>query len=190
MQGIFLDRDGVINKERADYVKSWDEFRFLPGTFTALRVLAQLNLPIFIITNQSAIGRQIISKTDVDSIHQQMLDAIAVTGLQICEIFICPHHPTEGCLCRKPAPGMLITAAKCYDLDLFNCVFIGDSITDYLAAQSCGCGAILLRSGRQGKQIDALLHESINGQVNMRLPAVPVFDDLLGAARHLVNLNC
>lgn len=185
IHGIFLDRDGVINKERADYVKSWDEFVFLPDVFSALSELAGLELPTFIATNQSVIGRQIVTRADVDEIHLSMLEAIGETGLGIREIFLCPHHPKDGCNCRKPASGMLTSAAEKYDLDITKCLFIGDSITDYQAARNCGCGAILLRSGRQGQKIDGLLRSD---QANYDAEAtadVPIFDDLSAAARYL-----
>lgn len=189
MQGIFLDRDGVINKERADYVKSWDEFVFLPGVFSALGHLAQLNLPIFIITNQSVIGRKIVSHNDIDAIHNKMLHSVAKTGLDIREIFVCPHHPDAGCRCRKPAPGMLQDAAEKHNLNLAECVFIGDSITDYQAAQSCGCPMILLRSGRQGDRIDSLLESNQVDWSGRATLTVPIFDDLPAATEYLVYLH-
>lgn len=157
MQAIFLDRDGVINQERPDYVKCWQEFEFLPGSLDALELLAQLDLPIAVITNQSVIGRGIVDRQVVDDIHEQMLSRIHAHGGRIDQIFVCPHHPDAGCECRKPRPGLLLQAQDMFNVDLSECLFVGDSITDFLAAQAAGCQSILVRSGRQGDQLDALI---------------------------------
>jgi len=159
MQAILLDRDGVINRERADYVKSWAEFAFLPGVLPALARLARLNRPILVITNQSAIGRGIISMETVKEIHAKMRTSVQAAGGRIDGFYVCPHHPAAGCLCRKPRPGLLQQAAAQHGLDLARCVFIGDAITDFQAAQAAGCQSILVRSGRQGEQLPTMLGE-------------------------------
>lgn len=153
LQGLFLDRDGVINRERADYVKEWSEFEFLPGVLTALRQLATLNIPIVVITNQSAIGRGIVSQMTMNDIHQHAREIIEASGGRINEFLMCPHHPDQGCDCRKPKPGLLFQAAALYKLDLAQCIFVGDALTDYQAAEAAGCQAILVKSGRQGSQL-------------------------------------
>jgi len=157
VQAILLDRDGVINRERADYVKQWTEFEFLPGVLDALRSLAALATPILVISNQSAIGRGLVSQTTVNEIHHYACQMIEHAGGRIDGFFICPHHPDEACACRKPEPGLLFQAAKAFDLCLAECVFVGDSITDYQAARAAGCQAILVESGRQGAQLHELL---------------------------------
>ncbi len=157
MQGFFLDRDGVINCERADYVKTWDEFIFLPGALPALRRLATLNLPILVISNQSAIGRGLVARKTVDAIHQQAQATIEATGGRVDGFFVCPHHPDLHCACRKPQPGLLQQAAAQFKLDLAQCLFIGDAITDFQAAQAAGCQSILVKSGRQGAQLQQLM---------------------------------
>ncbi|HMN31307.1 MAG TPA: HAD-IIIA family hydrolase, partial [Caldilineaceae bacterium] len=93
IQAIFLDRDGVINRERSDYVKAWSEFEFLPGVLTALSQLAQLGVPILVISNQSAIGRGLASPAIVDEIHQRARAIIEGAGGRIDAFFVCPHHP-------------------------------------------------------------------------------------------------
>lgn len=157
MRGILLDRDGVINQERADYVKSWDEFHLLPGTLQALQRLAMLPVPIVIITNQSVIGRGIVPRTTVDQLHKRLQQVVAEAGGRIDGFYLCPHHPNEGCACRKPQPGLLQEAAADFNFPLYEATFIGDAITDYQAAQAVGCRSILVRSGRQGEQLPALL---------------------------------
>lgn len=165
MQAIFLDRDGVINRERADYVKTWQEFEFLPGALTALRTLATLNLPLLVISNQSAIGRGLVRLDDVEQIHQKAMQQILAAGGRIDEFFICPHHPDAQCFCRKPKPGLLLDAARKYRLDLRQCLFIGDAVTDFEAAQAAGCQAILVESGRQGPH----LYDRLGAEAQVRI---------------------
>ncbi|MCB0061173.1 MAG: HAD family hydrolase [Caldilineaceae bacterium] len=164
MRGILLDRDGVINRERADYVKHWDEFVFLPGVLTALQRLATLPMPILVITNQSAIGRGIVSRQAVDEIHAQAQAAIHSAGGRIDGFFLCPHHPDAGCSCRKPQPGLLYQAAAQFALTIEQSVFVGDAITDYQAARAAGCQSILVKSGRQGTQLQQYLAEELAGE--------------------------
>lgn len=150
---IFLDRDGVINANRADYVKQWTEFCFLPGALEALQKLATLGWPIVIITNQSAIGRGIVSQANVEQIHQQMIDAIHAAGGRIDAIFTCPHHPEDGCDCRKPRPGLLLQAQAELQIDLARSILVGDAVSDLQAAQAVGCLPILVKSGRGRAQL-------------------------------------
>lgn len=91
MRGILLDRDGVINRERADYVKNWDEFEFLPGALTALRALASLDAPIAVITNQSVIGRGLVDRVVIDAIHTRLCATVRAAGGRIDAVFVCPH---------------------------------------------------------------------------------------------------
>ncbi|MCB0140508.1 MAG: HAD family hydrolase, partial [Caldilineaceae bacterium] len=130
LAAIFLDRDGVINRERSDYVKNWREFQFLPNALAALRQIATLPVPILVMTNQSAIGRGIVSRSVVDAIHRQMQHEVAEAGGRIDQVFMCPHRPDENCACRKPRPGLLLQALHQYDLPAAHTVFIGDSFTD------------------------------------------------------------
>lgn len=145
---IFLDRDGVINENRDDYVKSWAEFRFLPGALAAICNLAKLRRPIVVITNQSAIGRGYVSHDVVDEIHQRMISAVINAGGQIDAVLYCPHQPDEHCSCRKPKPGMLRKAAAQLQIDLAQSFFVGDAESDVLAAQRAGCLPILVHTGR------------------------------------------
>ena len=168
--GIFLDRDGVINRERSDYVKSWHEFVFLPGALQALRKLATLQWPIIIITNQSAIGRELMTDETVADIHHRMLAAISKAGGRIDGIFVCPHHPRDGCNCRKPLPGLLHHAARSHKIHLPTSYFVGDAVTDLLAAQAAGCRSILVQSGRQGPELHTLTKNHKHMQL---LPALP-----------------
>jgi D-glycero-D-manno-heptose 1,7-bisphosphate phosphatase len=147
VQAIFLDRDGVINRNRDDYVRSWDQFEFLPGALAALRDLAALSRPIVVVTNQSAIGRGLVDEGTVQEIHRRMRDMVTEAGGRIDLVLYCPHRPDQGCECRKPRPELLHRAAREMDLDLEHSVFVGDSEGDVLAAVAAGCEPILLMTG-------------------------------------------
>jgi D-glycero-D-manno-heptose 1,7-bisphosphate phosphatase len=157
LEAIFVDRDGVLNRERKDYVKSWSEFEFLPGALAALARLAGFGVPILLITNQSVIGRGLAERSEIDEIHARLQGAAKDRGGRIDKVFVCPHRPDEGCGCRKPAPGLLLQAAEAYGLNLSHCIFIGDAVTDALAAEAAGCASLLVRSGRQGDELPALV---------------------------------
>ena len=141
---IFLDRDGVINVNRDDYVKSWDEFQFLPTVLEALALLASMPALIVIVTNQSAVGRGIIPRVTLDDIHRRMLRIIENNGGRIDAIYVCPHAPWENCPCRKPRPGLLLQAQRDLDIDLPASYLIGDRSTDIQAAQAVGAHTILI----------------------------------------------
>jgi len=157
MRGVLLDRDGVINRERPDYVKDWDEFEFLPGVLPALRRLAILDWPIVVITNQSAVGRGLVTLDTVTDIHRRMKAAVEAAGGRIDAVFVCPHHPDDGCACRKPRSGLLRQAAEVLDLQLVDCYLIGDAPSDLLAARAVGCRPILIQGGVQGCSLPQFL---------------------------------
>jgi D-glycero-D-manno-heptose 1,7-bisphosphate phosphatase len=147
MATIFLDRDGVINENRPDYVKSWNEFCFLPGAKEALAVLSQAGHRLIVCTNQAGIARGMISRDTVEDIHHRMLAEIGKAGGSIERVYYCPHGKEEGCCCRKPRPGMLWRARDELGLDLQGALFIGDSISDIQAALAAGVYPILVLTG-------------------------------------------
>lgn len=153
MRAIFLDRDGVICENRSDYVKSWREFKFLPGAKQSLAALRYLGLPIIVVTNQSAIGRGVVAAGVVDDIHQRMVTEIQAYGGDITHVYCCPHHPEAGCDCRKPQPGMLSQAARELGIDLSQSYMVGDASTDVMAGQRAGCHSILVLTGRGLQQL-------------------------------------
>src|SRR3989339_126548 len=111
ISAIFLDRDGVINKKiDNDYVKKWDEFEFLPGVIDAIKFLNEKKIPVYIITNQSGVGRGLMTSDNLKLVHDKMIEEFKVNGVYVDDIFICPHAPSENCECRKPKPGLLIQA--------------------------------------------------------------------------------
>jgi D-glycero-D-manno-heptose 1,7-bisphosphate phosphatase len=153
MRAIFLDRDGVICENRSDHVKSWPEFRFLPGAKRSIAALSRLGLPIIVITNQAVIGRKMATVSTIEDIHQRMVAELAAHGGRIDRVIYCPHRPEDKCDCRKPKPGMLLQAAQEMDIDLSHSYMIGDAATDLIAAQEVGCKTFLVLTGRGFQQL-------------------------------------
>ena len=145
---VFLDRDGVINRDSPDFVKSRDEFEFIPGSLSALSRLNENGFDTIVITNQSAVNRGIISLATLEDMHRMLRTTIRQQGGQIRDIFFCPHRPDEGCSCRKPKPGMIRQACERYAIDLHTAVMVGDSKKDIECGRNAGCGAtVLVRTG-------------------------------------------
>lgn len=147
MSTIFLDRDGVINENQADYVKGWHEFRFLAGSREAIASLTRAGHRIVVCTNQAGVARGRISIETVEDIHRRMLAEVVELGGAIEKVYYCPHGKDDGCACRKPRPGMLLRARDELGIDLSDAVFIGDSISDICAAQAAGVQAMLVLTG-------------------------------------------
>ena len=147
-RAVFLDRDGVICQNRHDYVKSWQEFAFLPGAPEAVARLARSDLQIVIVTNQSAINRHLISASIVEDIHRRMVRAINRAGGRVDLVTYCPHRPDEACGCRKPRPGLLVRAAQELQLDLGRSYLVGDAASDVLAGKAVGCRSYRVLTGR------------------------------------------
>lgn len=148
MKVVFLDRDGVINRDSPDYIKGWSEFEFLPRSLDAIEQLTRNGYAVIIITNQSAVNRKMISRRDLDFIHRMLQSAVTAGGGRIVDIFFCPHTPEENCDCRKPKPGLILIAMEKYDIDLKTGFMIGDSAKDIECARNAGCGhAVLVKTG-------------------------------------------
>jgi len=177
---IFLDRDGVINYDSPDYVKNWDEFRFLPGSLEALAALTAAGYTLILITNQAGVGRGIIPAEVLDDMHRRLRQAVAEHGGRIFDIFHCPHHPDDNCGCRKPAPGMILRAAARHRIDAAGAVMIGDNAKDISCGQRAGCGAtILVRTGNGAKAQEELAAQAIQ--------PTAVADDLMAAANMILS---
>lgn len=151
MKAIFLDRDGVINKDPGfgDYVKSWEELQFLPGAIEAIKRLNKNGYEIFVISNQAGVGRGLFSQSSLDEITNNMLKEIESQGGKITSISYCTHRIDEGCSCRKPKTGMIEKATKDFDIDFKNTYFIGDSRVDIGIGKNMGCKTILLLTGKE-----------------------------------------
>jgi len=147
---VFLDRDGVINRDSPDYIKSWSEFEFLPGSLEAIELLTSNGFANIIITNQSVINRKMVSEKVLNYIHTMMKATVKSRSGKIKDIFFCPHMPEDRCGCRKP---------KKYRIDLATSVMVGDSAKDIECAQNAGCGhAVLVKTGN-GAEAEKILKE-------------------------------
>jgi D-glycero-D-manno-heptose 1,7-bisphosphate phosphatase len=166
---IFLDRDGVINENRSDYVKSWDEFRFLPGSKEAIAGLSRAGHRIIVCTNQAGIARGIISVETIEEIHRLMIAEIVQIGGEIERVYYCPHEEHENCLCRKPQPEMLLQARNELNINLNDAILIGDTIADVRAGLAVGAQAVLVLTGlgrlqliEQSQDVHGLFHIARN----------------------------
>lgn len=141
---VFLDRDGVINVDSSEYIKNESEFEFIPNSPEAIALLTQNGFNVIVITNQSLIGRKMISQKTLDAIFKKMKDGIKKAGGDIKDIFYCPHTPADNCSCRKPNPGLILEAQKKYQIDLNQSFMVGDSAKDIECARNAGCSKTLL----------------------------------------------
>ena len=172
-RAIFLDRDGVINANRPDHVKSWDEFVFLPRALDALRQIAASDFVVLVTTNQAAIARGQTSDAAVRDIHARMTAAVASAGGRIDAVYYCPHLPEENCECRKPRTGLYRQGARERDIDLARSYVVGDAMADIVAARAIGAMPILVLTGRGNEQHGVLKENNHSGY--------HVADDLMSA---------
>jgi D-glycero-D-manno-heptose 1,7-bisphosphate phosphatase len=181
MPDIFLDRDGVINENRADYVRSWEQFRFLPGALQALAVLTQAGFRIFVVTNQAGVNRGLVSPEALAEIHRNLRRAARQAGARIEAIRYCPHRPDEQCSCRKPRPGMLFDLAWTHQVSLGEAFMVGDAASDVAAGRSAGCRTVMVRTGRGASQLQS-------PEIRVSRPDL-VANDLLSAARLICSAD-
>ena len=147
-KAIFLDRDGVINKEKKDYVKSVEEFQIIDNIPKVIKILKEKGFVVIVITNQSAINRGLVTIETLNEIHNHLQKILKDNNTSIDDFYFCPHIPDENCQCRKPNPGMLIKAVQDHDIDMNQSFMIGNSLTDVQAAQKAGCKGILLNQNQ------------------------------------------
>ncbi|MBI2662638.1 HAD-IIIA family hydrolase [Candidatus Woesearchaeota archaeon] len=145
---IFLDRDGVINKKapKADYVKKWAEFEFLPGSIEAMKKLTDEGFEIYIISNQPGMARGMMTEKDLRDITNNMMKLLENKGIKIKKVYYCTHSWDDGCECRKPKPGMFYQAGRENNLNLSKAIFIGDDERDVTAGEAAGIRTILVTS--------------------------------------------
>ncbi len=178
MKLVVMDRDGVINQDSPDYIKSPAEWLPIPGSLEAIARLNHAGWRVVVASNQSGLARGLFTLDTLFAIHDKMQRLCAELGGRIDGIFYCPHGPDEPCDCRKPAPGLLKDIARRLQVDLKNVPAVGDSLRDLEAAQAAGAKPVLLRTG--------------NGAETARtLPAkfkkTPVYDDLAAFAASLLG---
>jgi D-glycero-D-manno-heptose 1,7-bisphosphate phosphatase len=152
---IFLDRDGVINKE-INYLHKIEDFEFIDGVFETCRYLISLDYQIIVITNQSGISRGYYTEKNFQIITEWMIAEFQKNDIIILDIFHCPHLPNSNCNCRKPKPGMLLDAKYKHNIDMQNSWLIGDKEIDIIAANSSGItNTILVKSGHKINEVDS-----------------------------------
>jgi len=144
---ILLDRDGVINFDSPDYIKTAAEWRPIPGSLEAIAMLRAHGAKVAVCTNQAGIARGKFSAADLAAIHSKLNSVLAALDTRLDGLTYCPHHPDDGCDCRKPKPGMLLAMMREFAADPTETVFVGDSLRDLQAANAAGCKAVLVRTG-------------------------------------------
>lgn len=177
MQLVILDRDGVINEDSENFIKSPDEWQAIPGSPEAIARLTHANYRVVVATNQSGMGRGLFDIGTFNRINEKMHREINNAGGRIDGIFYCPHRPDEGCKCRKPEPGLLQEICRRLHCDLAGVPAIGDSLRDIDAARAVGARPILVRTGK-GRRTE-LKHKDLDD--------VEVYDDLASAVDALLN---
>ena len=175
---VILDRDGVINRESSDFVKSAAEWIPLEGSIGAIAALSRAGYTVAVASNQSGLARGYFNRSALRAMHRKLRRLVAAEGGRIDRIVVCPHGPDDGCDCRKPAPGLLKRLARHYRSDLAGVPVIGDSPRDLQAAARAGARPILVRTGN-GRTTEQALDGDLAG--------VEVFDDLAAAAAALLQ---
>jgi D-glycero-D-manno-heptose 1,7-bisphosphate phosphatase len=177
MPYIILDRDGVINHDSVDYIKSPEEWVAIPGSLEAIAHLNRAGFHVLIATNQSGVGRGYYDLATLDEIHEKLTHELATVGGCIDGIFFCPHQPDEGCDCRKPKPGMLLQMKEKFNLDLTQIFFIGDSHVDIQAALTAGCKPLLVMTGNGERTLTR----------HPEFSSIPRFETLMQAAEYVIH---
>jgi D-glycero-D-manno-heptose 1,7-bisphosphate phosphatase len=166
MNTLFLDRDGVINNRLpGDYVRQVDDFHFLPGVLEAIAGLSPHFQYIVVVTNQAGIGKGLMTATDLQTIHEHLLQKVHSAGGRVDAIFYCPHRSDAGCDCRKPATGMGFQAQKTFpDLDFSRSWMVGDSISDIQFGQALGMKTALIEGKAEESEARQHLHTDFKGE--------------------------
>ena len=176
MKVLVLDRDGVINEDSPDYIRSVEEWQPIPGSIEAIARASKAGYTIAVASNQSGLARGLFDLDALTEIHDRMIEAVEDAGGRIDIITWCPHHPDEDCECRKPRIGLLMRIEQELGVSLAGQWFVGDSTRDLEAARAAGMIPVLVRTGNGSK---------IENDIDRR--EVRVFDDLGGAVEELLK---
>ncbi len=173
---VFLDRDGVINHDSDDYIKSPDEWLPINGSLEAIALLNQHGFKVVVISNQSGIGRGYYSLETLSEIHQKMHKLLAEKGGKIEAVYFCPHAPTDNCNCRKPKTGLLELFSLQHKSSVANLFFVGDSLSDIQTAQAVAALPLLVKTGKGLKTF------ADNPDLD-----IPVFENLYDATKFILQ---
>jgi D-glycero-D-manno-heptose 1,7-bisphosphate phosphatase len=182
MKLVILDRDGTINEDRDDFVKSPEEWVPLPGALEAIARLNHAGWHTVLATNQSGLGRGLFDMVMLNAMHTRMNQMLAKHGGRIDAVFFCPHAPEDQCDCRKPLPGLVLQIGERFGVDLKLTPLVGDSLRDLQAGATAGCPTHLVRTGK-----GALLSDEQLAGVLQLVPGTQVHADLGAFAAALVQ---
>jgi D-glycero-D-manno-heptose 1,7-bisphosphate phosphatase len=170
---VILDRDGTINHDSDDYIKSPEEWVALPGAIDAIAKLNHAGWRVVIASNQSGLGRGLFDVATLNLMHEKMNKALSKAGGRVDAIFYCPHTPDDNCTCRKPLPGLFEQIGERFGADLHEVHAVGDSLRDAQAAAACGCIPHLVLTGKGEQFVGQTLPDSfpVQTQVHSNLAA-------------------
>jgi D-glycero-D-manno-heptose 1,7-bisphosphate phosphatase len=176
MKLVILDRDGVINYDSDQFIKTPDEWKPIPGSLEAIARLTHSGFRVVVCSNQSGVGRGLLDMASLNAINDKMYKALSPLGGRIDALFYCPHPAEANCTCRKPRPGMLEDIAKRFNIQLTGVPSVGDSLRDMQASAAAGCQPMLVLTGKGKKTL-----------AGGGLPeGTQVFDDLAAAVRAII----
>lgn len=173
---VLLDRDGVINRDSDEFIKSPEQWLPIEGSLEAIALLNAHGYQVIVVTNQSGVSRGLLDEAMLEKIHAKMRRLVSEKGGKIDAIYFCPHGPDDGCNCRKPKPGLLKAFASDFHADLTTVTVIGDSLRDLQAAEAVGAKPVLVKTGKGQQTL-----------VNNPQLDIPVFENLYDAAQHLIT---
>ena len=179
MKLIILDRDGVINEDSDDYIKSPDEWKPIPGSLDAISRLNHAGYHVAVASNQSGIARGYFDLETLSAMHNKMNELLSQSGGQVDAVFFCPHGPKDGCDCRKPMPGLLNEISVRFQTRLDDVFFVGDTISDIKAANAAGAKPVIVKTGKGERTIEKLAEHGLED--------IPVYDDLSDVVSTLLN---
>ena len=181
---IILDRDGVINEDSDDYIKSPEEYVPVPGSLEAITLLNKAGYTVVVASNQSGIARGYFNQDTLDKMHDKLSALLAKKGGRIDRIYVCPHGPDDNCDCRKPRPGLLKDILKDYPVDPRKVIVIGDSLKDLQVARAVEMVPVLVRTGK-GANTEAMINNDDNYKIEFE--NIKIYDDLSQAVEDLLD---
>ncbi len=182
MKLVILDRDGVINQDSNNYIKSVDEWLPLEGSIEAITYLYKSGYTVVVATNQSGLSRGLFDLDDLEAIHSKLRVLVEAAGGELAAIFYCPHGPDDHCNCRKPKPGLIDAIEAEFNTTAQGVPLVGDSLRDLQAGVSKGCVPILVKTGKGRETL-----KSLAAQPQPELQRTAVFEHLKEAADYIVD---
>lgn len=182
MKLVILDRDGVINADSSNYIKSVQEWIPIPGSIEAIAHLYKCGFTVVVATNQSGLARGLFDLDDLEAMHAKLRDLVETRGGEVAAVFYCPHGPDDRCNCRKPKPGLIDAIEAEFDVSALDAPLVGDSLRDLQAGLAKGCHPILVKTGKGQKTLEQLTENP-----SPEFEKLPVFDDLAAATSYIVK---